>query len=242
MGANAVTTVYDFTAGQVLTAAQMDNVNCGIPVFATTTTRDAGFGGTGEKTLAQGQYAYIEATSALQVYTGSAWQNVGTGLTYITQATPTAVASVSINNCFTSTYANYLLLIDMTAAVGDGTITARLRAGGTDSTTNYVGQRLIGQSTTVAATANPSGTDDAYFSTIQASTASSYALSSNIYSPALARGTVFNTFAGSNDASGSVIQFVWNNHTTASAYDGITIFTSGTSFTGTIRVYGYQNS
>ena len=47
MGANAVTSVYDFTAGQILTAAQMDQVNCGVPVFATTTTRDAAFGGTG---------------------------------------------------------------------------------------------------------------------------------------------------------------------------------------------------
>jgi len=241
MGLNAQTAVPTFTASQVLTAAQQNQINTGIPVFATTTTRDAAFGGS-NKTLAQGQYCYIEASSQLQVYTGSAWQSVGTGLTYITQATPTAVASVSINNCFTSTFANYLLLIDMTAAVGDGVITARLRSGGTDSNTNYVGQRLIGQATTVAATANPSGTDDAYFSTIQATTASSYALSSNIYSPALARGTVFNTFAGSNDGAGSVIQFVWNNHTTASAYDGITVFTSGTSFTGTIRVYGYQNS
>jgi len=77
MGANAVTTVYDFTAGQVLTAAQMDNVNCGIPVFATTTTRDAAFGGTGEKTLAEGQFAYIEATNTTQYYDGSAWQPLG---------------------------------------------------------------------------------------------------------------------------------------------------------------------
>jgi hypothetical protein len=78
MGANAVTTVYDFTAGQVLTAAQMDNVNCGVPVFATTVTRDAAFGGTGEKTLAEGQACYIEGTG-LQVYDGSAWITFGSG-------------------------------------------------------------------------------------------------------------------------------------------------------------------
>jgi hypothetical protein len=79
MGANAVTTVFDFTAGQILTAAQMDNVNCGIPVFATTTTRDAAFGGAGEKTLAQGQTCYIEATSSYQTYNGSAWVAFGAG-------------------------------------------------------------------------------------------------------------------------------------------------------------------
>jgi hypothetical protein len=78
MGANAVTSVFDFTVGQVLTAAQMDNVNCGIPVFADATARDAAFGGTGEKTLAEGQMCYLESpTETLQFYNGSAWITFG---------------------------------------------------------------------------------------------------------------------------------------------------------------------
>ena len=108
MGANAVTTVYDFTVGQVLTASQMDNVNCGIPVFATTVTRDAAFGGTGEKTLAEGQYAYIEASNETQFYDGSAWQTLGGGLTVVKAQTAfTAASSVSADNVFTSSYRNY---------------------------------------------------------------------------------------------------------------------------------------
>ncbi len=66
MGVNAQTSVPAFTAGQILTAAEMTEVNTGIPVFATTTTRDAAFGGTGEKVLAEGQFAYIEATNTTQ--------------------------------------------------------------------------------------------------------------------------------------------------------------------------------
>ena len=77
MGLNAQTAVPSFTAGQVLTASQQTQINTGIPVFATTVTRDAAFGGTGEKTLAQGQFCYLESTGKLQVYTGSAWSNVG---------------------------------------------------------------------------------------------------------------------------------------------------------------------
>ena len=76
MGANAQTAVPAFTAGQVLTAAQQTQINTGIPVFATTVTRDAAFGGTGEKTLAEGQFAYIEATDTTQYYDGAAWQAV----------------------------------------------------------------------------------------------------------------------------------------------------------------------
>jgi hypothetical protein len=77
MGANAVTTVPVYVAGEVLTAADLNITNSGIPVFATTTTRDDAFGGSGEKTLAQGQFCYLESTGKLQVYTGSAWSNVG---------------------------------------------------------------------------------------------------------------------------------------------------------------------
>jgi hypothetical protein len=77
MGVNAVTTTFDFTSGQILTAAQMDNVNCGVPVFATTATRDAAFGGTGEKVLAEGQTCYIEDTpNRLMIYDGAVWRPI----------------------------------------------------------------------------------------------------------------------------------------------------------------------
>jgi hypothetical protein len=84
MGANAQTAVPAFTAGQVLTAAQQTQINTGIPVFATTVTRDAAFGGAGEKTLAEGQFAYIEATNTTQYYDGAAWQSLGATYTAYT--------------------------------------------------------------------------------------------------------------------------------------------------------------
>ena len=78
MGANAQTTVPTFTAGQVLTADQQNqSARTGVPVFATTVTRDAAFGGAGEKTLAQGQLCYLEATNKLQYYDGTNWANIG---------------------------------------------------------------------------------------------------------------------------------------------------------------------
>lgn len=78
MGANAQTTVPTFTAGQVLTAAQLNNsARTGVPVFATTVERDAAFGGSGEKTLAEGQLCYLEDTNKVQYYDGSAWANLG---------------------------------------------------------------------------------------------------------------------------------------------------------------------
>lgn len=78
MGANAQTTVPTFTAGDVLTAANMNiSARTGVPVFADTTARDAAFGGTGEKVLAEGQLCYLESTNVTQQYDGSNWTTVG---------------------------------------------------------------------------------------------------------------------------------------------------------------------
>jgi hypothetical protein len=238
MGVNAQTAVPAFTAGQVLTAAQMTQVNTGIPVFATTVTRDAAFGGSGEKVLAQGQYAYIEATSTLQVYSGSAWLPAGDGLTYITQATPSAVNTVSINNCFTSTYTNYRIIANFTAAVGDASLTARLRVSGSDATTNYSSQRVFGAVSTAGASQNQAGTDEFYIADITGSTVTNNYISFELSSPALAQATSGMSIGGKSD----VVQIVAIGHSTATAYDGITFLFGGTSVTGTIRVYGYQNS
>jgi hypothetical protein len=93
----------------------MNITNSGIPVFATTVTRDAAFGGAGEKTLAEGQFAYIEATNTTQYYDGAAWQSVGVnpGLVYITGASFTTAATVSMAaGTFTSTYENSLVTLN----------------------------------------------------------------------------------------------------------------------------------
>jgi hypothetical protein len=78
MGVNAQTSVPKFTAGEVLTAANQNiSAGTGVPVFATTATRDAAFGGTGEKVLAEGQTCYIEAApNRLQIYDGATWRPV----------------------------------------------------------------------------------------------------------------------------------------------------------------------
>ena len=73
MGVNATTFVPTYVSGEVLTAADLNVTNSGIPVFADSTARDASFGGTGEKVLAEGQFAYLEDVNAFQVYDGASW-------------------------------------------------------------------------------------------------------------------------------------------------------------------------
>ena len=96
MGANASTAVPLYAAGEVLDAARLNLTNSGIPVFATSTTRDAAFGGTGEKTLAEGQFAYLESTNATQYYDGAAWQSLGAPVQIVSTITGAVATGTTI--------------------------------------------------------------------------------------------------------------------------------------------------
>lgn len=244
MGANAVTTVYDFTAGQVLTAAQMDNVNCGIPVFATTTTRDAAFGGTGEKTLAEGQFAYIEASNTTQYYDGAAWQSVGQtpGLQYITGASFTSVASVSFpNGTFTSAYKAYRVNF-YTKSASDTTITMRFRVSGADNTSNqyrafslgmnYAGAavNIGGGNNTSMTLANSQGGGNgltAFFDLNEMSNA--------IEHPVLG-------YCLGNDSGASIGYNIGQSFSGSTAFDSMSFISGTGNITGFYRVYGYSES
>tara|TARA_R110000822_G_scaffold183004_2_gene322500 strand:+ start:110 stop:799 length:690 start_codon:yes stop_codon:yes gene_type:complete len=76
--ANEQTSVPLYAASEILTAANMNiSAGTGVPVFATTVTRDAAFGGAGEKVLAEGQLCYLSSTNVVQYYDGAAWATVG---------------------------------------------------------------------------------------------------------------------------------------------------------------------
>ena len=137
MGANAQTAVPVFTAGQVLTAQQQTEINTGIPVFATTVTRDAAFDGTGEKTLAEGQFAYIEATNTTQYYDGAAWQSVGASkivqVVFGSFATETSTSSTSyvtagLTATITPTLNTSKVLVMATCVVENGSSAGGVRA------------------------------------------------------------------------------------------------------------------
>lgn len=118
MGANAQTSVPVFVAGQVLTAQQQKEINTGIPVFATTTTRDAAFGGTGEKTLAEGQFAYIEATDTTQFYNGASWLSLGGKLGQ--------VVSTSKTDTFTSTSTTFADITGLSVSITPTAATSKV--------------------------------------------------------------------------------------------------------------------
>jgi hypothetical protein len=241
MGANAVTTVPVYTAGEVLTAADLNITNSGIPVFESTVERDAAFGGTGEKTLAEGQFAYLETGNVTQYYDGAVWQSVGVtpGLTLVATGTAAAAASVTVNTCFTSTYDEYLLVVDV---IGSTTATLNLQmrnAGSTITAANYQWFRTG---------YNNNGSSEDAVATAQASWLFGYANSTtpsvatiNLYDPLASRVANHNAFATTNNSADLAIAIFSTGfrYTSAQAFDSFVLSVSAGTMTGTVRVYGY---
>jgi hypothetical protein len=238
MGANAQTAVPVFTAGQVLTAEQQTQINTGIPVFATTVTRDAAFGGAGEKTLAQGQTCYIESSSTYQTYNGSSWVTFGTssGLTLVTaQTIGSAVSSVTVNGAFSSTYENYKITVS--GGVASTFIGLRLTLGATASD-YYSG----GVDMTTAGATSGIGQSNTAFWNFGGGTVNALNGQAEILQPFAAKTTTYYSDHAFNatGSSGSLSRGFLNNTT---SYTAFTLTpSSGTITGGTIRVYGYANS
>ena len=238
MGANAQTSVPDFTAGQVLTAAQMTEVNTGIAVFEDSSARDAAFGGTGEKVLAQGQYAYIEATSTLQVYTGAAWTSaIASGLNLITaQTIGSAVGSVTVSDVFSATYDAYKIVVSGGVGSIDEKLGLRL---GASTTGYYAGVGTINYSG--ASASNASDNNGAQWTRAGRQGPLGISMNLDLVNPFLAaRTTVFGNYIIMETSSGA--GFNAGFHNVATSYTGFTLTpASGTLTGGTIRVYGYAN-
>jgi hypothetical protein len=243
----------DFTAGEVLAAADLNDTFASKPPFA--------YGTATPSTTVEGFIWYDENDTppTAKFWDGSAFENIAapSALSIVTptsiansggsssasggQITFTGVTSISLNGVFSSLYDNYQIILN---AFGSATFTAqlRLRVGGVDNTTanSYSSQRLSARDTTPASGKVTStsfdysylGTDDRDFST------------GNIARPFLAATTRITSSCTPTGTSLSLSDLAifagYHNQTTS--YDGFTLTASTGNMTGTIRVYGLQNS
>jgi len=238
--ANTQTTVPLFVANQVLTAAQQNaSAGTGVPVFSTSVTRDAAFGGS-NKALAEGQLCYLESTNVVQYYDGAAWATVGpttaSALVLVkTQTIGTSVTSVAVTDAFSATYDNYFITING----GVGSTDINLSTILTGSTANYYQGRFAN----TYSTANVSGGADnngSSWSGTGTANSSTIFFSMTINQPFLAK----YTFASATYYNTTAAILSLNEHRVNTSYTGFTIGTNGMgSLTGgTIRVYGYAIS
>ena len=158
------------------------------------------------------------------------------GLVLLNTTSFSAVASQSVNNVFTSTYDNYLIVLECNAASGNY-VNFRLRVGGVDASgSNYdwgmvnvtngaAAFQLAGSGATSANICRPSATGRSM-------------TSFTICNPAIARPTVFSGTLSYNDgATIAIAGGMGGTHSLSTAYDGFTLI-HATSITGSVSVYG----
>jgi hypothetical protein len=165
----------------------------------------------------------------------------GAALKFIATQTFSAAGSVSVNSCFTSTYDTYRVVIDATSNQGSATWAyIKMRAAGTDASTNYNYQRIGFNGGT-----NLSGRTQAQTTGFAAGLVSTTRIATtlDLFWPAEAAATfgyLNSSFSGSD--INLELSYFAVNHTTATAYDGFSLIPAAGTITGRVTVYGYQRS
>ena len=172
--------------------------------------------------------------------TGLKWQAAGgaSGLTYVGGATFSASSAVNVNDVFSATYANYLIVLNNTASA-DSQGRMRLRVSGSDNTTNNYSSRSVKLSTVVESLTNYGD----YWNLGVFFTPGAYS-TVYVYNPQIATrtGYLFETadmYNESNDVTRSLGGGIFKADT---QFTGFTIYPGSGTITGTVRVYGLANS
>jgi hypothetical protein len=245
--ANTQTTVPTFVPGQVLEAAQLVNsAATGVPVFATTVTRDAGFGGAGEKTLAEGQLCYLESTNVVQYYDGAAWATLAptpaasSGLTWIASQTLSG-ADTTFNSVFSAAYRNYFVTINNPSVSSGSSVIVSVQVGG--QTSNYSNGQWSGNYT-----GSWGGLEVGSASTSKWEIG--YTSGTGVDELAVMQFVLFNTFEAKrtiiqNNSTSAIAtyQMGTGSHSALTSYSSMKILAASSTFNGgLVNIYGFSLS
>jgi hypothetical protein len=202
----------------------------------------------------------VKIAKKARVYDGTAWQELASAQTDLTAysttaqmntaigsaqslvllatSSPSSASSVTISNCFSTTYDRYLVMFSLTSTAAVA-IRAQMTLAGTANTENlyFSGNTYI---------THASGPSRAYNGSVDYMNVASISdLSSSgfftISNAALAKPTTgtyvysyWGTVANETGQGGF-------SHNKSVAYDGIKLYPSSSTMSGEIRIYGYKN-
>jgi hypothetical protein len=183
----------------------------------------------------------VNATQDLTPYSTTAQMNTAIaaaqGLTLISSTTiGSAVASVTISNCFNSTYDIYELVVS-NVTITSTYFKAQLRTGSTTSTSGYAATELFANisNSTVGNDNNFSYSGAGWQMGLGSTNLGSG--KATIINPYLARYSTFNQL----NAKTTEIGYAGGIHSVSTSYDQLVLTpNSGTWTGGTISIYGYK--
>jgi hypothetical protein len=160
------------------------------------------------------------------------------GLYLVTTVTPTPSTVLAIDDCFTSDYSNYTIIVTPVALASTGDINLRLRSGGSPNNANYYMANLFVENTSVSALAE-NNTGSWRVMNIGTTTTTINSLKFDLYGPAVVANTRYQM--NSEAWSGTTIRYRSGVgfHDSGNAFDGFELVASS-NITATISVYGYN--
>jgi hypothetical protein len=161
----------------------------------------------------------------------------GSGLTLIDTSSFSSSTAISRNSVFSSTYQNYVLVVEGLIAEGNDNLRLRLRASGTDATaSNYsYGVLYRGSSALNSGYDGASGSWEAGGFGTETSV-----VTITLSDPFATSKTAYTTFSGAIN-SDRTFNITGGGHNLATSYDGFTLSANGNNLTGTVRTYGLAN-
>lgn len=163
------------------------------------------------------------------------------GLVYITQASWASGGTVSVNNCFTSTYSAYRLVVrNMRHATTDVNVLLRFRASGSDAFTAYYWSFIARTWGNLDGSGAASNTSEIRTSAAGSANAGSMVI--DVYDPQKTSITSV-TFQGAYTATGGEVRNGGGFLNNSTAYDGFSLIANSGNFTSlTVLVYGYREA
>lgn len=179
-------------------------------------------------------------TLTLPDASGTVATTANVGMRYVTSGTFSSASSVSINNCFSSTYTNYRVVFGNITQSTTLVLRIRMRLSGTDSTAaswDYAFPYLYVNGASISIN-NGTAQTGLYVGDTNSTANSTAAFSFDVFQPNVARRTVWlgqaiNIYSSFFTMSGG------GTHNVETAYDGFTLYTSTGTITGNYQVYGY---
>jgi hypothetical protein len=169
----------------------------------------------------------------------------GSGLVFLTGATLTAAASWNLpNDTFTSTYRNYMIMIEGRDGTSNDAVLVYPRASGTNNSGGLVDFAFDGWMAQANSAINQRNTNQNYFLPYYANEKGGSA-TIYVYAPKVATQTQATWLSngsnsGNNNTTASISGAAYVDNTTS--YDALGFIMSGNSFTGTYRVYGLADA
>lgn len=185
-----------------------------------------------------------DVTLTLPGSTGTVALTTGAGLQFITSQDFSAVSSVSVNNCFTSTYDVYKLFVNLSAQSATATnVSIRMRTAGSDnSSSNYYfnGTEVATSSATTVGTSRSIGTGTRFIAGSYVANPGGYDIT--FIGPFLTQKTMLLSHSVAVGDTDMMTRTLAGLMTVTTSYESFTLYPDSGTISGSLRVYGLRNS